>query len=405
MNSSNTMRRLDFRLPEWTRIGWTSQKARDVWEPRMRAISNAFLDIEVESVAQGLRSAVRRIVRPDQLPEVANAMARKGLSMLPMRQVEMGRGGYSIKGRDPQPGEPWEYSVLFHHGLSALADDDASIGKYLGYPPCCIRFFGRVWNREGYIDTTWPMAVANADGREGIVATTPLRYCNILGRWQGIRAVPHLPCSFHCAPTQAMGEQFVALGREMGFTDQMDNLDEILSWPVEWNALHGIAEITSPVLRVSTVTDATPDKYVVQLEGDQYPAEGASGLTFPFQQKANNVLTTGRTFRSISTPAVNKEWYWRDNGFETYKAQVLHHKPLIDGIRRALQQTDGELKVLDLGCGNGALLLEAAEQSGPFATGMPPPRRRSEWAEPWSSKFLARRPAVAGCPPYAASQH
>ena len=80
---------------------------------------------------------------------------------------------------------------------------------------------------------------------------------NILWRWMGARAVPHLPCRFDCEPTVALAQQCLAVGRAAGFDTEMDWLLEILRWPVEWSALHGIAEIRTPVLKVSTRTDAT----------------------------------------------------------------------------------------------------------------------------------------------------
>ena len=73
----------------------------------------------------------------------------------------------------------------------------------------------------------------------------------------------------------------MALGRELGFGAEIEWLGEILGWPLEWSALHGIAEIKTPVLRASARTDATPRKYVVRWEGESYPEGGASGLRFP----------------------------------------------------------------------------------------------------------------------------
>jgi hypothetical protein len=95
---------------------------------------------------------------------------------------------------------------------------------------------------------------------------------NILGRWLGVRAVPHLPCRFDCGPTVEFAESL--LGRGQGCADEVDWLEEILSWSVEWSALHGIAGIKFPVLTVSTRTDATPWKYTVRLQGSKYRRRG-----------------------------------------------------------------------------------------------------------------------------------
>ena len=109
---------------------------------------------------------------------------------------------------------------------------------------------------------------------------------NMLWRWIGVRAVPHLPCSFDCAGTIRFGEQFLALGRRLGYAEEIGWIEEILSWPVEWSALHGIAEVKTPVLKMITATDATPYKYTVQIKGEKYPSEGATGLYFPYRKPA-----------------------------------------------------------------------------------------------------------------------
>jgi len=98
-----------------------------------------------------------------------------------------------------------------------------------------------------------------------------------------LRAVPHLPCSFHCIRSVELGKKFMQLGREAGYAEEMDRLVQILSWPVEWSALHGIAEIKTPILKVSTRTDATPTRYIVHSKGEAYPEEGARGLCFPYE--------------------------------------------------------------------------------------------------------------------------
>ena len=366
---STSMNRLDFRLPEYTRIGWASKRARAAWEQRLRAITYAYMDIEVQSVAQGLRGAVRTMVAPADLAGEAHRMSKMGLSMLPLSRVGAMAGSYSIQAAPPGDGGDWTYMVLFHKGIEIGELDDRSIGSYLGYPPCCTAFYDRVWNEEQHIDTTWPMALTEINAvdeldraySEGTISATPLLYCNILPRFVGVRAVPHLPCGFQCAETQAMGGRMVALGRELGYGQEMDDMEEVLSWPAEWNVLHGCAEVTLPVLRISTVTDATPGKYVVRLRGSGYPTEGVSGLKFPFRLSTGNVLTQGRAFRNVTTPSVTLPWYYEDNGFKSYRAQTDHHAPLIEAMRRA-----GPKRVLDLGCGNGALLLEALEQVGEF---------------------------------------
>jgi hypothetical protein len=63
----------------------------------------------------------------------------------------------------------------------------------------------------------------------------------------------------------------------------LDWLQQILSWPMSWSALHGIAEVKTPVLRYVRDTVATGDRLTVQWLGTVMPQTAARGLTFPFR--------------------------------------------------------------------------------------------------------------------------
>ncbi len=139
---------------------------------------------------------------------------------------------------------------------------------------------------------------------------------------------------------------------------------EILSWPAEWSALHGIAEIKTPVLKVSTRTDATAKKYVVRRQGEKYPAEGARGLGFPYSQPRQPLVTLSPGFRrGLDNPVPPHKpapaWYASDNGFSSQFAMDSAHRPIVE-LANAVLSTGGG-NVLDLGCGNGALLQKLYE--------------------------------------------
>ena len=180
---------------------------------------------------------------------------------------------------------------------------------------------------------------------------------NILGRWLGVRAVPHLPCRFDCGPTVEFAES--VLGRGQGCADEIDWLEEILSWSVEWSALHGIAGIKFPVLTVSTRTDATPWKYTVRLQGSKYPPEGASGLRFPYERPSRLHVSDSPSFqRGLGNPIGRQrqrpDWLYADNGFSSHRTMQRLHEPIVALCCHELAESRGH--ILDLGCGNGALL-------------------------------------------------
>jgi hypothetical protein len=258
----------------------------------------------------------------------------------------------------------------------ASADHDAA-GEFFGYPSCCREFFRDVWITEGSIDTTWAMAkrtsprilnnTARIDLPDGV---QPL--ANILWRWVGVRAVPHLPCRFDCSRSIEFAAEMLNIGRRIGYAEEMDWITGILSWPVEWSALHGIAEVKTPVLKVTTRADATAEKWVIQWAGTSYPEEGAVGLQFPYQPPRKPMYTTSRAYErgllngaSCESERKDSEPSWRfsDNGFASPGAMDLLHRPIVALARAALTITAGNVgaKVLDLGCGNGALLAKICD--------------------------------------------
>ena len=181
------------------------------------------------------------------------------------------------------------------------ADAQDRIAELLGYPLCCFEFFRRFWIEQGYRDTTWPAAAATCPAVIGqfessVEINTPPE-TNVLCRWLGVRAVPHLPCTFDCRESVVLAQAMLSVGAQSGFDSEVQWLLQILRWPVEWSALNGIAEIKTPIAKVSAATETTSTKYVVRRLGDGYPAEGATGISFPYSVNErfseNPVITKG----------------------------------------------------------------------------------------------------------------
>jgi hypothetical protein len=298
--------RLPFRLPDFTRIAWASERARGVWEPRIQRIVKAWLEIEWRAVLAEVRAcSVRPMWLPDLVSE-APRWAEEGLAGLPL-ELE-GPGGSTVAG-ELRLDQPFRVRVVIGRvgELAAFkrAWDDAdqeAIGTMLGYPPCCREFFHSIWVEQGMVDPTWPMAVASPGEQveERLVEVEGPEQANIFWRWMGVRAVPHLPCRSDCEPTIALADQMLAVGREAGFEQEVDWTLEILSWPLEWSALHGIAVIKTPVLKVTTMTDATPYKYAVRRLGGGFPREGARGLEFPYRRSRRPLSSSSSFERGLA---------------------------------------------------------------------------------------------------------
>jgi hypothetical protein len=106
-------------------------------------------------------------------------------------------------------------------------------------------------------------------------------------------------------------------GRLAGYAAEMGWLMEILSWPVEWSALHGIAEIKTPILKIATCTDLTPRKKLIQCRGSSYPAEGANGLNFTYRLTPVALLTDSTAYRRGLKCALVSVSETSENDFET----------------------------------------------------------------------------------------
>jgi hypothetical protein len=327
------VRRLPFRLPETAPVvNWAGELARAVWEPRLVQVSRAFIITEREAILNGVRRAALQTIPEDQLAPLLREMAGKGLTVVPVTRTPRAEG-YQSASRAALPGEAQDYRVVVARARFAaeFADayqrgDDEAQGALLGFPACCRAFFRRVWTEERWFDTTVP-SYRGHDISHGHV--------NMLWRWLGVRPVPHLPCSPVCADSAAFAQALRRLMPEQ----EGAWMDAVLSWPVKYTSLHGIAEITSPVLRLTVPTDALAQRHEIRHIGTGYPAEGAVGTDFPHQRPevARPLLLTRRPRPE-------------DNGFSSLDAQQAAHARLL----ACLSGPYGT--VLDLGCGDGALL-------------------------------------------------
>ncbi len=292
MTATSPALRLGFRLPEFVRYAWVDDAARRYWEPRLEVVKDAWSRVELASVRHDVRPAAVRVVHPAAIAAPDGELA--GLEIELLGAVAMS-GPYMASVAPPDPGRPYALQVAAGRRGAARAlagawrdGDQAEVGRLLGFPACCARFFERVWVDERWVDTTWPMAMGTtarepqASDDADVVVQGPTA-ANILLRWLGLRAVPHLPCAFDCAATAMLGYALAGVFKREGLDEPLALLGEMLEWPVEWSALHGIAEIKTPVVRITAHTDATAGRLRVRRHGTRWPEHGAHGLAFPYR--------------------------------------------------------------------------------------------------------------------------
>lgn len=354
-DKSIDLKKLNYTLPEWTRIIWSSDEVRNIWEPKIQRASQTWNEIEERSVLKKLKPSALIFVDESAFLEKAKYYAEVGLILHPLTKSPL-NGSYSAASQKWTPGTPFSYRCVLTdiHNLADWAkswekSDNHAIGELLGFPDCCIDFFEKQWVQNQLVDTTWPMYQNTND-------TISYR-SNILLRWLGIRLVPHLPCSFDCKQTNSRARAFEDFFETIGYDDALRDIKNLLNMPMEWSAKHGIAEIKTPLFKISTRTDATSDLYVVQKPGDFYPDEAPSGTKFPYKNTQKNLVTLSKSFKKSLEVIENDPTEWTDNGFHSQESMDREHNRILNNENSLTHLCSYDFsEVIDLGCGNGRFL-------------------------------------------------
>ncbi len=297
------MERLPFRLPDFLRVAWVSLPARRTWEPRFRSVSDALFKLQWVSVQFGLRRCCKLMLPSGELYERFTAeFASAGLSCEPLQDLP----ATSSRGNT----RPTRAGGERHHVLVVIGkepdverlrdavrsgDSDTEM-SLLGAHECCRSAFLTMWREGRFIDFTWPVAVATIREPDA-TQTIELKHtslANPLWKWLGIRLAFNPICRFDCQAAVHFAEEIARLASELGFHQEIEWAREILDWPVEWSALHGIAEIHTPVCKIIVATDPTPTRYTVRVLGHRLPSEGVAGPAFPYTRYAHSHFKTSQ---------------------------------------------------------------------------------------------------------------
>jgi hypothetical protein len=302
---------LDFVLPRFSRQVWTSVSARDEWEPRIERIRAALQDVTLESVSRGVRAAGLLQVRDGELDPLAGRCADRGLAVVSLKHTPSPKSSASVTAPiamqalvcGPMPAGTETVMVV----RSAAAETiggwwgdavSAELATRLGYPPCCRQFLGEMVDQRR-LDATWSVAI-NSDWEANNPSHISIRAkpeTNMLWAPLGVTPVPHVPCTFGCAASRHVGQQIIDLARAQGYDAEIGWMRLMLSWPISWSALHGIAETKTPILKMLTRTDATAAKYTLDWHGKPAPDSAPTGLTFPHVPPRRLKITDSRSFQ------------------------------------------------------------------------------------------------------------
>ncbi|HTW35969.1 MAG TPA: hypothetical protein VMD53_15220 [Rhizomicrobium sp.] len=270
-------------IPEFLRIAWASDEAREIFEPQIESVAKAWETVEWRS-ADVLRPCAMIDTLSTNHAAWIERISEARLSWDILRVVDATPPGAS------QPVLSSEIVVGSRRNVRAfraawIRRDSDAMGALLGYPRCCRAFFQAAYVESRIADYTWLIGRATRDAhvRDSEVSVPATAETNILLRRLGIRALPHFPCTFACELSIELSGKMTALASSLGYGDEMRQLNEMLDWPLRWTARHGIAEVLTPVLKFVTHSHPTRETFALNWLGETVPAQAARGLRFPFR--------------------------------------------------------------------------------------------------------------------------
>lgn len=296
---------------EWTRgVQWKAG-SRETWEPVLRAAQAAWTEMETVSVTEGIRSSALLHLEARDLPPASADCARMGLALSILDHAADGSFRAAIHA--PELTAPW--------AIAWAQSDHEAIGRMLGFPECCRKFFATAWASTNDRDVT--PAMGDLDG--------PWE-ANTMLRWIGVRLVPYLPCSAKCEKTLENARAYVAMGARLGV--DVSALEKLMRLPVTHDALNGVVIVSTPHFRFMA---------------------GGNRETFKTARPADAARPGGETHADVGDVA---DTTWTDNGFGSMRAMAAAHDVV------AAVFPGGARSALDLGCGDGRLLWELSRGKG-----------------------------------------
>lgn len=258
-----------------TRIAWWDEETKNLWEPRIERIQKAYNAAELTTVISDMRRVFVYHVNSTSFDESYEFLRKNNLVYYPTNKSAL-YNGFSHRHLPTEPGKPYmlygaavknddlEAGELFSDA-SVGKTDHSVIGELLGYPECCVDFFNKTWGKDS-IDPMYEAAIKTVNSEEtddGVVSVNCHPYCNNLLRYFGIRITPHLTCSMQCENTIKWGEEWIDIMSQVD-EEAAEWAVEMLSSPLTWSCLKGVAIIDTPWFRGVTNSDNSIDKKIVK---------------------------------------------------------------------------------------------------------------------------------------------
>lgn len=283
-------------IPNFHRISWVSNPARSVWQPRIQAIVKARPQIFAHAIRAGLYSCALLQLSETEINECEEWL--KDFDDLRIMRLKKNGlfGNCCAKHFHIVIGGS---NIVNRFALAWQNNELATIAEFLGIKECCVAFQRTIHLKLGLTNPILAQAVNSTDAKieNGIIHQQSPGILNTFLNSLRILPLSHTPCSIHCYNSRNLADAWLRTARNNGFTDEVNNLEKLLSCPMEWSALHGIAEIKLPILKIATNTDTTAGTYRIQIHSEAYPEEGIVGINFPFKRPNFAAISDSKRFK------------------------------------------------------------------------------------------------------------
>jgi hypothetical protein len=284
--------KLEFSLHNFQRITWVSEDLKGEWDFCMVELPKAIHDVFTSPEVMKLMPVHLANIHINELYNYKKKMYSKGLfaEHVPFMPSFI-QYAFGIQPADDH------LPVLTGHrkdivDFIAHFHDATSLEAIAQLPSGIIQWWNE-FSRHDITDKQWAYLIdENREFKESqIYGNTMLNPC-----WSrlGIMSVPYSPISIHCKESISIAANIKSIAKNLLPAEIYNSWYEILSWPVEWTALHGIAELKTPLFKMIYNTDSTGEKYVLQLDSDTYPDDGLNGLLFPYKKPKKLYFTDSK---------------------------------------------------------------------------------------------------------------
>ncbi|RZS99198.1 hypothetical protein [Aquimarina brevivitae] len=271
------MQQLAYNIPGFKTIAWVSDAAENVWATRFVKVDNAIIDTTIRMITDSKCRSFILIVE--------GAMYFKILDRIKELPIDL---EVVFLGKKTETG-PVFYEIRLTHQLSVTSENSS----------CCIVATRRA-RQHSQKEQIWQAALTTHGivQEEELIKLPETSDSSVFFQKLIVTVGPQHRCCLDCSNQRKQIDLLFENMESYGFVEELNWLQEIYSWPVEWSVMHGICELRTPVVKLAYDTDATPIAYTVQLDGSSYPIEGASGKRFPYRKKSFLRVSDSKSFKA-----------------------------------------------------------------------------------------------------------